>query len=114
MSELCSVLDDMATIDLNALSEDALLDLVGELSTTANRVAATLTAAVRAADRREAYRRDGAVSMKAWLRAAAGWLRTRRRRRSPPDGGSSFSRRRQRPSPPARSVLPTPGSSGRA
>ncbi|WP_346620747.1 DUF222 domain-containing protein [Blastococcus montanus] len=70
MSEFRSALDDLTAIDLEELSGDALLDLVGELSTTANRVAAVLTSAVRAADRREAYRRDGAVSMKAWLRGS--------------------------------------------
>ncbi|TFV51816.1 HNH endonuclease signature motif containing protein [Blastococcus sp. TF02A_35] len=70
MSELRSALDQLAAVELAELSDDTLLDLVGELSTTANRVAAALTSAVRAADRREAYRRDGAVSMKAWLRGS--------------------------------------------
>ncbi|RZU33752.1 HNH endonuclease signature motif containing protein [Blastococcus saxobsidens] len=70
MSELRSALDDLAGIDLAEPSDDTLLDLVGELSTTANRVAAALTSAVRAADKRETYRRDGAVSMKAWLRGS--------------------------------------------
>jgi hypothetical protein len=68
VSGLRSALDELAAIDLDELSEDALLDLVGELSTAANRVAAVLTKAARAADRREAYRRDGAVTMKSWLR----------------------------------------------
>ena len=70
MSELRSALDGLADVDLAALSDDALLDLVSELSTAANRVAAALTSAVRAADRRETYRRDGAVSMKSWLRGS--------------------------------------------
>ncbi|MGY1837319.1 DUF222 domain-containing protein [Blastococcus sp. SYSU DS0510] len=70
MSELRSALDELASIDLGGLSDDTLLDLVGELSTAVNRVTAALTTAVRAADRREAYRRDGAVSMKAWLRGS--------------------------------------------
>ncbi|MGY1987992.1 DUF222 domain-containing protein [Blastococcus sp. SYSU DS0669] len=70
MSELRSALDELASIDLGGLSDDTLLDLVGELSTAVNRVTASLTTAVRAADRREAYRRDGAVSMKAWLRGS--------------------------------------------
>ena len=70
MSELRSALDELAAIDLTELSADALLDLVGELGTAANRMAAVLTSAVRAADRREAHRRDGAVSMKAWLRGS--------------------------------------------
>jgi hypothetical protein len=70
VSELRSALDGLAEIDLAELSETALLDLVGELTTAANRVAAALTSAVRVADRREAYRRDGAVSMKSWLRGS--------------------------------------------
>ncbi|TYP81339.1 DUF222 domain-containing protein [Blastococcus xanthinilyticus] len=70
MSELRSALDELAGIDLAELSDDTLLDLVGELSVAADRVAAALTSAVRAADRREAYARDGAVSMKAWLRGS--------------------------------------------
>jgi hypothetical protein len=70
VSELRSALDELAAVDLDGLSEDALLDLVGELSTAANRMAAALTSAVRAAEKREAYRRDGAVSMKAWLRGS--------------------------------------------
>ena len=70
MSELRSALDDLAALDLAELSDDAVLDLVGELSAVANRVAAVLTSAVRAADRREAYRCDGAVSMKGWLRGS--------------------------------------------
>ncbi|MDP9428642.1 MAG: HNH endonuclease [Actinomycetota bacterium] len=70
MSELRSALDGLAETDLAGLSDDALLDLVGELSTVANRVAAALTSAVRAADCRESYRRDGAVSMKGWLRGS--------------------------------------------
>jgi hypothetical protein len=70
MSELQSALDELAGTDFAALSDDALLDAVGALATAANRVAAVLTTAVRAADRRESYRRDGAVSMKAWLRGS--------------------------------------------
>jgi hypothetical protein len=70
VSELHSALDGLADVDLAALSDDTLLDLVGELATAANRVAAALTSAVRAADRRETYRRDGAVSMKSWLRGS--------------------------------------------
>ena len=70
MSELRSALDLLAGVDLDALSEDALLDLAGELVTASNRIAASLTTVVRTADRREAYRRDGAVSMKAWLRGS--------------------------------------------
>ncbi|MEX5720379.1 HNH endonuclease signature motif containing protein [Geodermatophilus maliterrae] len=70
MSELRSALDELAALDLAELTDDAVLDLVGELSTVANRMAAALTSAVRVADRREAYRRDGAASMKSWLRGS--------------------------------------------
>lgn len=70
MSELRSALDELFRIDLEELSEDALLELAGELVTANNRMAAALTSAVRAAGRREAYRRDGALSMKAWLRGS--------------------------------------------
>ncbi|RBY92704.1 HNH endonuclease signature motif containing protein [Blastococcus sp. TF02A-30] len=70
MSELRSALDQLAEIDLDAMTDDALLDLAAELVTASNRVAASVTAVVRAADRREAYRHDGAVSMKSWLRGS--------------------------------------------
>jgi len=70
VSELRSALDELAGIDLAELSAEALLDLTGELVTASNRIAAAMTSVVRAADKREAYRRDGAVSMKAWLRGS--------------------------------------------
>jgi hypothetical protein len=70
MSELRSALDVLAALDLDELSGDTLLDLVGELTVASNRMAAAFTSAVRAAERREAYRRDGAASMKAWLRGS--------------------------------------------
>ena len=98
MSELRSALDELAGIDVAGLSEDALLDLVGELSVTANRVAAALTSAVRAAERRDAYRRDGAVSMTAWLRGscrlspaeAAAIVSTGRRLEDLPETAAAF------------------------
>jgi hypothetical protein len=70
VSELLSALDELAETDLDQLFPDDLLDLVAGLVTASNRMAAALTSAVRAADRREAYRRDGAISMKAWLRGS--------------------------------------------
>src|SRR4051812_7326497 len=70
MSELRSALDGLAEVDFAELSDAALLELVFEWSTAVNRMPAALTSAVRAADRREAHRADGAVSMKAWLRGA--------------------------------------------
>ena len=91
VSELLSALDELAVTGLGELSDDGLLDLVAGLVTATNRMAAAFTSAVRTADRREAYRRDGAVSMKAWLRGSCP--------------------RRRRPSPPGRSVRPTPASS---
>lgn len=68
MSELRSALDGLADVDFGELSDAALLDLVADWSASANRITAALTSAVRAADRREAYATDGAVTMKAWLR----------------------------------------------
>jgi hypothetical protein len=70
MSELRSALDQLGQVDFAELSDAALLDLVHEWSTAANRITAALTAAVRTAEGREAYRADGALSMKAWLRGA--------------------------------------------
>jgi hypothetical protein len=70
VSELRSALDGLAEVDFAELSDAALLDLVTEWSTAANRMTAALTSAVRAADRREAHKADGAVSMKAWLRGS--------------------------------------------
>lgn len=98
MSELRSALDQLARIDLDELSADALLDLAAELVTTSNKVAAAVTTVVRAADRREAYRRDGAVSMKAWLRGscrmtppeAAGFVSTGRRLEQLPATAAAF------------------------
>jgi hypothetical protein len=68
VSELRSALDSLAEVDFAELSDTALLELVAEWATSVNRMTAALTSAVRAADRREAHRVDGAVSMKAWLR----------------------------------------------
>jgi hypothetical protein len=68
VSELRSALDELAGLDLAELSPDAVLDLNAELLQASNRLASLLTTAVREADRREAFRRDGAVTMKTWLR----------------------------------------------
>jgi hypothetical protein len=70
VSELRSALDGLAGIDLGELSDAALLELVAEWSASVNRMTAALTSVVRAADRREAHRSDGAVSMRAWLRGS--------------------------------------------
>ena len=47
LSELRSALDGLAEVGPGELSDDALLDLVGELSTATNRIASALTSAVR-------------------------------------------------------------------
>jgi hypothetical protein len=70
VSELRPALDGLAEVDFADLSDAALLELVAEWSTAVNRMTAALTSAVRAADRREAHKADGAVSMKAWLRGS--------------------------------------------
>lgn len=100
MSGLRSALDELAAIDFDELSADALLDLVGELATTVNQASSALTSAARAADRREAYRRDGAVSMKSWLRGhcrlapaeATAIISTGRRLEQLPATAAAFSR----------------------
>jgi hypothetical protein len=70
VSELRSALDGLAEVEFAELSDAALLELVAEWTVSVSRMTAALTAAVRAADRREAHQADGAVSMKAWLRGA--------------------------------------------
>jgi hypothetical protein len=68
MSELASVLDELASLDVDNLSAAEKLDLIAELSTAVNRLQAQLGRVVRSADGEQAYALDGAVSMKAWLR----------------------------------------------
>lgn len=100
MSGLRSALDELAAIDLDEVSGDALLDLVGELSAAVDRVTSVLTSAARMADRRAAFRRDGAVSMKSWLRGhcrlapaeAAAIVSTGRRLEQLPVTAAAFSR----------------------
>ena len=62
MSELGSVLDELAGLDLGGLSDPALLDLVAELSVAVNRLQAVRCRAVRAAEALDAHAADGAVS----------------------------------------------------
>jgi hypothetical protein len=68
MAELTSVLDALAAVDVDDLPAGEQLEFIATLAAGANRLAATLTTAVRAADRKTAHQVDGAVSMKAWLR----------------------------------------------
>src|SRR5205085_11981251 len=70
VSELRSALDGLAEVDFSELTDAGLLEVVAEWSTAVNRMTAALTSAVRAADRREAHKADGALSMKAWLRGS--------------------------------------------
>lgn len=69
MSELTSVLDALAVLDLDQLAGRELLDLTVELATAANRMQAVLCRTVRAAATRDAHRGDAALTMKAWLLA---------------------------------------------
>ena len=72
MSELRSALDQLATMDLAGLDPDELVDdelLEGMpvLQSGLNQLAALMTRFVVVAERREAQRADGMVSMKGWL-----------------------------------------------
>lgn len=68
MSELTSVLDELAGLDVDALTGHEKLDLAAELSTAVNRLQSVFSRVVRSADAEQAHIVDGAVSMKAWLR----------------------------------------------
>ncbi len=70
MSELTSVLDALAAVEVDTLPAAEQLDFIAALAAGANRLAATLTTAVRAAEKKNAHQTDGAVSMKAWLRGS--------------------------------------------
>ena len=72
MSELRSVLDQFAALDLSALdpgelADAELLEALPVLQSTMNQVSALMTRVVVVADRREAQKADGMVSMKSWL-----------------------------------------------
>jgi hypothetical protein len=72
VSELRSALDQLATMDLAGLDPDELVDdelLEGMpvLQSGLNQLAALMTRFVVVAERREAQRADGMVSMKGWL-----------------------------------------------
>ena len=103
VSELRSLLDHVATLDLSALDPDELVDgeLLGGmpvLQAGINQLGALLTRFVAAADRREAQRADGMVSMKTWLtghlrlsgREAAALVRDGRRLSELPALGAAY------------------------
>jgi hypothetical protein len=92
VSELRSLLDqlaslDLSTLDLEELSDGELLDGLPVLQGGINQLSALMTRSVAAAERREAQRADGMVSMRTWLtghcrlsgREAAGLVRAGRR-----------------------------------
>ena len=68
MAELGSVLDELASLDLDQLPAAELLALTADMSTAVNRLQAQLVRVVRAADTRRAHHLDGARTMAAWLR----------------------------------------------
>jgi hypothetical protein len=72
VSELRSLLDQLATIDLSALDPDELadgelLDGMPVLQSGMNKLGALLTRFVAVTDGRQAQRADGMVSLKTWL-----------------------------------------------
>ena len=72
MSELRSLLDQLATMDLSTLDPDELadgelMDGVPVLQAGLNQLSALQARLVATADRRDAQRADGMVSMKTWL-----------------------------------------------
>lgn len=98
MSELTSVLDALAAVDVDDLPAAEQLEFIAALTAGVNRLSATLTAAVRASDKKQAHQVDGAVSMKAWLRGqcrldptdAAAIVATGRRLESLPQVAGAF------------------------
>jgi hypothetical protein len=68
VDELESVLDSLASQDLDGLVAPQLLDRTSFLVRAANRIAAELTRTVRRADLVQAAEHDGLKSMKSWLR----------------------------------------------
>ena len=103
MSELRSVLDQLATMDLGCLDPDELTDgqlLEGMpiLQAGINQFTALLTRCVAAADRRDATRADGMVATKTWLtghcriagREATGLVRAGRRLAHLPELASAY------------------------
>ena len=103
MSELRSMLDQLATIDISALDPDELadgelLDGMPVLQSGMNQLGALLTRFVAVADRRQTQRADGMVSLKNWLaghcrvsaREAAGLVRDSRRLSDLPTLASAY------------------------
>jgi hypothetical protein len=72
MSELRSLLDQFAALDLSGLDPEELVDpelleALPVLQSAVNQVSALMTRVVAVADRREAQKADGMVAMKGWL-----------------------------------------------
>jgi hypothetical protein len=103
VSELRSLLDQLAALDLSALdpaelADGELLDGLPVLRGGINQLSALMTRAVRVADRREAQRADGMGSMKTWLtghchlsgREATGLVRAGRRLADLPELAAAY------------------------
>jgi hypothetical protein len=103
VSELRSLLDQLATMDLSTLDPDGLsdgelLDGLPVLQGGINQMSALLTRSVAAAEGREAQRADGMASMKTWLtghcrlsgREAAALVRAGRRLRDLPQLAAAY------------------------
>jgi hypothetical protein len=68
VSELRSVLDELAGLDLDGLCDGELLDHLREVVTAVNRLTAHAVRVTRRADVRGACEHDGAKTMQSWLR----------------------------------------------
>ena len=103
MSELRSLLDQLAALDLSEadpgeLSETELLDGMPLVHGGITKLTALLTRFVAVGDRRQAHRADGMVTMKAWLTGhlrmsgseAAGYVRAGRRLEQLPELAAAF------------------------
>ena len=71
MGELRSVLDELARLDLDGLSDGELLGHLHEIVTASNRLAAHATRVTRRVDVRDAVEHDGAKTAQSWLRGHA-------------------------------------------
>ncbi|MGY1743420.1 MULTISPECIES: hypothetical protein [unclassified Blastococcus] len=72
MGELQSVLDELAALDLDDLSDGALLDVLREAMTAVHRITAHVTRVARRVDVRGASEHDGIPTTQAWLRGHLG------------------------------------------
>jgi hypothetical protein len=103
VSEVRSLLDqlaalDVAAVDVDGLSDQQLLECAPQVYGGINRLGALLTRVVGAVDRRQAQRVDGMVTVKAWLTGhcrmagteAAGYVRAGRRLGALPELAAAY------------------------